>query len=203
MSVETEPSQVQLAGVFRLVGWVGFWLQIVLGTAPILVALWFLLASPDVDLFRGRLDLLGGVALVSWALLLFTTLWFLRYVLAGRRMREHALPRQRLIRVVATGLVASSVGIVLSAIVLLTEVTRILGAFLKAPQGGIPVIQPGLEGASIITAVDAVSLLGVSLVISAEILVLVLGLYLVYRVSIARAAAPAPAPPVASPATAV
>ena len=193
MSIETEPSEVQLAGAFRIVGWVGFWLQIVLGTAPIVVALWFLLASPDVNLFRGRLDLLGWVALVSWALLLFTTLWFLRYVLAGRRMREHALPRQRLIRVVATGLVASSVGIVLSAIVLLTEVTRILGAFLKAPQGGIPVIQPGLEGASIITAVDAVSLLGVSLIISAEILVLVLGLYLFYRISVARAAEPAPA----------
>ena len=193
MSVDTEPSRVKLAGAFRICGWLGFWLQIVLGTAPMVVALWFLLATPDVHLFRTPLDLLGGVALVSYALLIFTTLWFLRYVFTGRRMRLDAMPRERLTRQVATGIVASSAGIVLSAVVLLTEVTRILGAFLKAPQGGIPVIQPGLEGASIITAVDAVSLLGVSLVISAEILVLVLGLYLFYRISVARAAEPAAA----------
>jgi hypothetical protein len=62
---------------------------------------------------------------------------------------------------------------------------------LEAPQAGLPVIQTNLgEGAAFwISTIDMVSLMALSLAVAGEIVVLVLGLWLLYRASL-RAAEP-------------
>lgn len=193
MDFAKDTSGINLSRAFVGAGWIGFWAQIVLGAAPVLVATWLMMASS----FRGRLgeNLDWGVAFasISYIILIFTTFWFLRYVSVGRKMASSpdGMPRSKLAGMVRTGLVASCIGIAISGVVLLVKTANILIAFLNAPQGGLPVIQTAGEGSNWISAIDTVSLMGVALTISAEIVVVVLGFWLFLRISTAKAIAPA------------
>lgn len=180
--------KILLGDTFRLVGWIGFWVQLVLGMLPILIGLWVVTASSGTTLARS-INWAGMLATVSVVILLFTILWSLNYVRIGRRMQasEHGRSQKGLSRAVGFGVAASCVGIAISAIVLLVEATQIVIAFLQAPQGGVPVIQTSADNPYWISAVDAISLLGVSIALSAEVIVLVLGLYLLLRIATARA----------------
>lgn len=192
-----DPADLSLAKSFRRVGWVGFWVQIVIGAVPLTVGAGLFLFNRNVVLPGGRFDLVGYLAIAGLLILVFTTLWFLRYARLGKRLEQgaEAPSQRRLSRIVWTGLTASSIGILFSTIVMVVEVTYLLINFLEAPQAGLPVIQTttGDGGASWISALDMVSLMALILTVAAEIIVLVLGLWLLHRVLLrAHRAAGAP-----------
>jgi hypothetical protein len=69
-------------------------------------------------------------------------------------------------------------------VVMKIEVGHLLFYFLSAPQGGVPVFQTaGAAPASWVSAVDMLSLMALLLTLAAEIIVLVLGLWLLFRSS--------------------
>ena len=72
-----------------------------------------------------------------------------------------------------------------SMLVLLIEAASLLFYFLKAPQGGIPVIQTSGTGAvHFVSSVDMVSLVALILALFAELLVLLFSLWLLFRTSL-------------------
>lgn len=184
----TSPSGDPLGRNFRRVGWAGFWIQLLIGAVPLMIAGFLLLFDESAILPGGRFTLLAYLAVASLMVLLFTMLWFLRYTRLGRRMAEGAVHHsyRRLKRIVWTGLTASSLGIVFSAVVIMVEVGYLLFRFLEAPQAGLPVIQTttGDGAATWISAIDILSLMTLVMAMGAEIIVLVMGLWLLHRVSL-------------------
>jgi hypothetical protein len=136
---------------------------------------------------RAGLPLVEYLTVLNLLVLLFTTLWFYRYSGLGRRLLdpETRPSGPKVLRTVWIGLVASSLGAVFSMVVLILEVGQLLFYFLSAPQGGIPAIQttPVGGGASWVSTVDVASLMALLLTLTAEVVALVLGLWLLFRTS--------------------
>lgn len=178
------PSVEALARSFIRLGRIGFWTQIVLGSIPVvLIAYTFTFArSPSGP--RAGLAIVEYLTIASMLLLVFTTIWFWRYVRLGRDLAD---PVDRpspttVIGRVWTGLVASTIGVLLSLTIMLVEVAHLLFYFLATPQGGVPVFQTTTAGsASWVSAVDMLSLMALLLTLAAELVVLVFGLWLLSR----------------------
>ena len=67
-------------------------------------------------------------------------------------------------------------------LVMLIDTAHLLFYFLAAPQGGVPVFQtPSMGQTSWVSAVDMANLMALSMFIFAEIVVLILGLWLLFR----------------------
>ncbi len=167
---------------FSRVGWLGFWLQIVLGAVPVALGTWFYLLSPNVTMPGGRIPLVSLLAVCVLVILLFTTALFFYYTRVGRRLRAGTSrwTRPRLKGLVRFGLAASGISVLFSAVIMLGEITHMLLTFLEFPQGGVPVIQTTMQDSTWISALDVLSLLALALSVIAEILVLGLGLWLMY-----------------------
>ena len=178
-----------LANTFRRLGRLGFWLQVVLGSFPVILMLYIFLftGSLSVSGTRAGLPVVEYLTVLNLLVLLFTTLWFYRYPGLGRRLLdpETRPSGPKVLRNVWIGLVASSLGAVFSMVVLILEVGQLLFYFLSAPQGGIPAIQttPVGGGASWVSTVDVASLMALLLTLTAEVVALVLGLWLLFRTS--------------------
>ena len=188
-----------LAGTFRRLGRVGFWTQLLLGAFPVILMVYVFVftGSLSVPGTRAGLPVIEHLTVLNLFVLVFTTIWFFRYRRLANRIADPASrpPRASLLRTVWTGLVMSSLGAIFSMILLLLEVGQLLFYFLSAPQGGIPAIQaaPAVGSAgSWVSAVDVASLMALLLTLSAEVIALVLGLWLLARTS--RSAVDAPAP---------
>jgi hypothetical protein len=181
-----EAKAVSIGGAFRRIGWLGFWTQLVLAIVPILVFALIVGAVRGFAALRADTGLLGWFSLLSVLLLLFTTFWSWRYRSVGVRLAAGTVPFDApvLSRRVWIGIGASSLGILLSLVVVLAEVIVLLLVFLEAPQGGAPVFQT-TEGASFafITALDVLSLVALILTAAAEIVTLLLSLWLLYRIT--------------------
>ena len=173
-----------LAKSFVRLGWTGFWLQVVLGALPVVLMSYLFVFSGSLSGPRSGLPLVEFLSLVNLLVLLFTIVWFYRYPALGRQIAD---PQSRptepaVLGTVWTGLVASSLGILFSMVVMLLEVGQLLFYFLSAPQAGIPAIQTtGAASASWVSAVDLVSLMALLLMLAAEVIALVLGLWLMFR----------------------
>jgi hypothetical protein len=189
-----------LAGTFRRLGRIGFWTQVLLGAFPVILMVYVFVftGSLSVPGTRAGLRLIEHLTVLNLLVLVFTTIWFFRYRRLAPRIADPATrpSRDSLLRTVWTGLVASSLGAIFSMILLLLEVGQLLFYFLSAPQGGIPAIQaaPAVGSAgSWVSAVDVASLMALLLTLSAEVIALVLGLWLLARTSRSAVDAPAPA----------
>lgn len=183
----------RLGTAFRRSGLVGFWVQILIGAIPVGVAVLLFTTNRGPLLPGGRITVVALFSLASLAILVFTTLWFLGYARLGARLRrgEGALPSPaRLARTVWIGLAASSLGVLLSMAVMVFEVSYIFVSFLEVPQAGVPVIQTDTS-ASFISAIDILGLLTLIFTVAAEVVALVIGLWLLHRVT-ALAAHPEP-----------
>lgn len=174
------PGAEALGRRFRNIGRLGFWAQVILAIAPLLIGAGAFFMSDSVNPPGARFNVLGMLAIASLLVLVFTTFWFRRYMHIADRIGGMS-PRS-LRRTVWTGLTASSTGIALSIIVLVFEVTYMLFLFLEAPQGGVPVLQTSVEAASWVSAIHMLSVLALVLTIAAEIIALVLGLILLNHV---------------------
>ena len=181
-------ANTSLARTFTILGWAGFWFQVIFGSLPFIVMAYFFTFSRSATLSRSGIPFVGVLTAVNLLVLIFTTFWSYRYTRLARRLR---LPEGRptgayVIRTVWTGVIAGAIGMLFSMIVLLVEAGSLLFRFLKAPQGGIPVIQAsGAEAEYFVSAVDMVSLIALILTLFAELVVLMCALWLLFRASVA------------------
>jgi hypothetical protein len=195
-----------LARAFTVLGWAGFWLQVVFGSLPIIVMAYYFIFSRSGTVSRSGLPLVEYLTVVNLLLLLFTLFWSYRYTRLGRRIRT---PEQRpselsVVRTVWIGVMASTVGMLFSMFVMLIEAANLLFYFLKAPQGGIPVVQTsGAEAVHWVSSVDMVSLMALILTLFSELIVLVFSLWLLFQTTLgarefpqAAALPPTPGPEV-------
>ncbi len=175
-----------LARVFSRLGWMGFWVQVLMGSLSALLIIYMMMFS------RWRLDLRAGLLFVEYLtiagllMLAFTTFWSYRYARLAKRLADpQSRPSQpAVIRVVWTGLIASGLGILFLILVMLIETARLLFYFLATPQAGVPVFQnPGVGSTSWVSAVDMVSLLALILTMIAEMVMLAFSLWLLFRVT--------------------
>jgi hypothetical protein len=177
-----------LGRTFRRVGWLGFWAQIAVALVPIVVVATLFGAFRGFALPGARLDILGWFSLLSLLILLFTIFWSRRYIRIGRAIETaaDAPDHAALTRTVWVGMGAGAVGVLLSLIVVLAEIAYLLIVFLEAPQGGAPVFQTvDGNGPAWISAIDMLKLLTLVLTAAAEIVVLLLALWLLFRLSAA------------------
>lgn len=178
-----------LGKTFRRLGWTGFWLQVVLGTLPIILLIYVLFFCPSAAVQRRGLGIGEYMALVALLVLLFTIFWSYRYTRLGRKMADPAQrPAASLVtQVLWTGLAASLVGIFLSLLLMTFEVGRLLFVFLRAPQGGMPVIQTQTyDPATWVSAIDMAGLLAELSVLAAELLVLTFSLWLLFKLTLSE-----------------
>lgn len=173
-----------LARAFSRLGWIGFWMQIVIGAVPLVLAIYALLfGAARAAGTRSGFPLIQYLTFVSLLVLAFTAVWFYRYTrlsvrLADPSQRPTALSMQR---TVLTGVLASTLGIVFSMLVLFFEVAQLLVYFLRAPQAGVPVIQTTAGQASWVSAADILNVLALLLSMFIEVAVLVIGVWLLLR----------------------
>jgi len=173
-----------LARAFERLGSIGFWVQLSAGVLSLLLMVYVLAFNRVPSAPRAGLPLVELFTIAGLLMLAFTTFWFYRYTLLGRRMSESPSPmaRSSVIGVVWTGVVATCLGIIFSVLVMLSETARLLFYFLSMPQGGVPVIQTpaaGLTGS--VSAIDMVSLMSLVLTLAAEVIALILSLWLLFR----------------------
>jgi Protein of unknown function (DUF3611) len=178
-----------LARAFSRFGWIGFWAQVTIGAIPVVLMIYaFMFGRNTTAGTRGGLLLIEYLAAFDVMVLAFTTLWSYRYT---RLAKQIADPQRRpslsiLRRAAWTGAAASAFGILLSILVMLTEVAQLFFYFLRAPQAGIPVIQTTGGGpTSWVSAADIMSLLALNFSLLVELLVLGLSLWLLSRSTIA------------------
>jgi hypothetical protein len=182
----TKPStNSNLSDAFSRLGWIGFWLQIAIGSIPIALLIYaFLFGGGDGIGTRSRFGLIQYLEIGSLFVLAFTTLWFFRYTQLAHRIAEVDLSPslQSLHRTAWIGVAASALGIVFSAVVMMFEASQLLLYFLRAPQAGVPVVQTTSGGpASWVSAGDVLSLMGLIVTMLVEVVVLVLSLWLLSR----------------------
>src|SRR5262245_18146624 len=173
-----------LARSFERLGWIGFWVQLVAWVLSALLMIYVLAFNRIPTAPRAGLPLVEVFTIAGLVMLAFTTFWFYRYTLLGRRMTESPSPlaRSSVIGVVWTGVVATCLGIIFSVLVMLSETARLLFYFLSMPQAGVPVIQtPATSLTNWVSAVDMVSLLTLVLTLAVEVVALILGLWLLFR----------------------
>ncbi|HMQ13832.1 MAG TPA: DUF3611 family protein [Candidatus Competibacter phosphatis] len=186
-----------LAKTFSRLGRIGFWVQIVVGSFPFLLMGYTFIFTRSPSGPRAGLALVEYLTLASLLILIFTIIWFHRHTRLAKKIADPQAcpPVSSVIRAVWTGLIASSIGLLFSMLVMMIETGHLLFYFLAAPQGGVPVFQtPGAGPASWVSAVDMVSLMALSLFVFAELVALILSLWLLFRtMQVSAEFPPAPA----------
>ena len=129
------------------------------------------------------------LAIISLLMLAFTTLWSYGYTRLAKKIADpKSLPPSVAQRAAWTGVVASTVSILFSILVILFEVAQLFFYFLRAPQAGIPVVQTTAGGpTSWVSASDVMSLLGLNVSLLVELFVLAFSLWLLFRSMVATA----------------
>lgn len=175
-----------LARQFSRLGWIGFWIQLVLIAVPILLLIYVMFFSgPDSAQSKG-IDLSNYLSYGGLMVMLFTTLWFYRYTRLASRITDPDL-RPSLSSVTRTlwvGLWASFLGIIFSMLLLLSAVARLLFVLMTMPQTGIPIAAiSGADPTRTLSAIDALSLTSLLMMLTAELIVLAFTLWLLFQVS--------------------
>lgn len=174
----------KIAKAFSRLGWIGVCFQLVMMVLPLFMLGYVIYGK--VTGTRQLFDLTEYLAIIGLAILAFTTFWSFYYTRLAAKIRD---PEQRpspdsLESKLWIGLWASCIGIGFSLINLFIEASWLLMLFLKAPQGGVPIIRTELDNrADWVSAIDAVSLLAEVSTLAGEFLLLGLTLCLLFRVT--------------------
>lgn len=185
-----------LAGSFSWLGWTGFWLQVVFGSFSIIMMIYYLAFSRAETQERSGFRFIEYLTIANLVMLGFTILWSYRYTRLAKRIQDpEKRPTEAYITgTVWTGVVASALGMLFSMTVMLIEAANLLFYFLKAPQGGMPVIQTqGSQAVYWVSSVDMVSLVSLVLILFAELIVLIFSLWLLFRSNTGSPEFPQPA----------
>ena len=174
-----------MAKHFSRIGWFGFWLQLAMLLIPILLLIYVLLIGSPESAQRKGIDLSSYLSYGSLLVLLFTTFWFYRYTRLAAKIPDPQLrPTQASVeKTIWTGLGAIFLGISFSMILMTNAVGRFLFVLLATPQTGVPFSQTGGDPAMTLSAIDAVALMSLLFSLSAELIVLALSMWLLFRVT--------------------
>jgi hypothetical protein len=178
----------RLARAFSRLGWIGIWLQLAIGSIPVALLIYAFLFGGDQSVgTRGRFALVEYLTAGSLLVLAFTTIWSYRYTRLANQIADPGRPpsARSIQRIAWIGVAASTLGIVFSALVMMFEVTQLLLYFLRAPQAGVPVVQTTSGGpASWVSAGDILSLMGLIVTMSVEVVILALSLWLLFLATV-------------------
>jgi hypothetical protein len=180
-----DESHVQrIARAFSRLGWIGFWVQAVLAILPAAMIAYALMGK--IAGTRVSLGFFEYLAIIGLSILAFTTFWSYRYTRLAARIADLAKRPAwtNVVRTLWTGLWAGCAGIAVSILLMVVEVVRLLILFLKAPQGGVPVMRTEIDGRTEwVSAMDVVTLLAELCTLVGELVILGFTLYLLFAVS--------------------
>lgn len=180
----------KIAKHFSRLGRIGFWLQLVLLSLPVMLLVYVLFINNSESINSKGIDLGAYLSYGSLLLMIFTTFWFYRYMkLAERILKPELRPSQNSVtKTVWIGLWASAAGVFFSMILMISTVGRFLFVLLTTPQTGVPIATAGGDPGSTLSAIDAISLSTLLLSLSAELTVLFFSIWLLFKVTMAPAA---------------
>jgi len=118
--------------------------------------------------------------------LAFTTFWFFRYTRVSKRIADGALdaPLSSVERTLWVGVWASCLGVVFSIVLMFSAIGRLLFVLLATPQTGLQIAPAlGQDPVQSLSAIDAMSLTALLVILVAELMVLALSLWLLFRTS--------------------
>lgn len=175
----------KLAKHFLRLGWIGFWVQLVLLTLPVFLLFYVLFIKSSETILSKGIDLSAYLSNGSLLVMLFTTFWFYRYTkLAPKIVAPELRPSQNSVaKTIWVGLWASVVGVFFSMMLMVSAVTRLLFVLLATPQTGIPIATTGSSPGHTLSAIDAVSLTSLLFTLSAELTVLLFSIWLLFKVT--------------------
>ncbi len=175
---------ISLGRLFFRLGWLGFWIQAVLLSVPIMLLFYVLFVSSPESAQRKGIDLGDYLSYGSLVVMAFTTYWFFRYTRLAKKIPEpeSCPPKSSVAKTIWIGVWASSLGIGFSMILMFGAVLRLLTILLATPQTGIPIAAAGGDPAIALTAFDGISLTTLVLILSAELIVLAFSLWLLFHV---------------------
>jgi hypothetical protein len=170
-----------LSATFLRLGWIGFWVQVVLGAIPLTLTIYAFIFGRSGT--RSGLPLIEYLTITGLLILIFTTIWSFRYTRLAKKLADpqRRVTQDEVRRTTWIGVLGGTLGLVFSMLVMLAEVTQLLFYFLRAPQAGVPVIQTGGATSSWVSAVDIMSLLALIVIMFGELVVLMFSLWLLFR----------------------
>jgi formate hydrogenlyase subunit 3/multisubunit Na+/H+ antiporter MnhD subunit len=191
------PSLGQIAHSFKWLGWLGIWLQALLGFIPILVVLM------NVFFGSGQRYQLGlsfnlWLAIIALLVLLFSIYWCYRYTRIGSTLTD---PQRRpskneVYRVLKTGLVTNLAILVLGVLIALLRVSALTFKMLAVPQGATVLapspmnpMTPGaatLTPGALITPSNMIAIQSMIHGIAAGLVGLIIALILIFLVGLYR-----------------
>jgi hypothetical protein len=180
----SETTAEKIAKAFARLGWIGVCFQLLLMILPLFMLGYVIYGK--VTGTRQLFDFTEYLAIIGLVIMAFTTFWSFYYTrLASKICDPQQRPSQQsLVGKLWIGLWASSLGIAVSLLTLFIEASWLLMLFLKAPQGGVPIIRTELDNrADWVSAIDAVSLLAEVSTLAGEFLLLGLTLWLLFRIT--------------------
>ncbi len=170
----------KLASAFRRWGWIGFWMQIILGLIPIMILGFALLfrnlpnseASGNSMLFI----ILSSICLLT---LLFTLFWCFRYTQLSKKLNRTEKPPAKadVVRCLWIGLVANVIGMAFAVTVGMGQVgTLIFKMLFLSPTSAI------YNPRSLIVPFDIIAMQAMINTIAAELIGIAITLWLLRRV---------------------
>jgi hypothetical protein len=183
-SESTSLTPQQIAYSLRWLGWVGFWLQALLGFIPILVVVANVLSRPGQQQTGGL-----WLAILCLIILLFSTYWCFRYTRLANQLESRDLrpAKSQVIRDLKLGLLANIGTMVLAVLIALSRVGALTFKMLTLPQGAT-VIAPNQIGTTVaapgalITPSNMIAIQAMINVIAAGLVGVIVALLLLYQV---------------------
>lgn len=181
-----QPSNPEsLARQFSRLGWIGFWIQLALISIPILLLAYVVFSSSPESAQRRGIDLSHYLSYGSLLVMVFTTFWFFRYTRLAKRIADpdSCPPQSSVMQTLWIGLWASCLGIFFSMLLMMSAVGRLLFVLMATPQTGMPIAAIGDNPEKTLSAINGVSLASLLVIVFAELIVLALTLWLLFRVT--------------------
>ncbi len=183
----SNPTPQEVASSFRWIGWIGFWLQALLGFIPIFVVIANGLFRPGIQR-TGASSFSFFLAIACAIALLFSTYWTFRYTQMGNKLEIPDLrpAKSEVKRDLKIGLI-TNLGIMIAAVIIaLLRVGELTFKMLSVPQGST-VIAPGQLGTTInpgalITPSNMIAIQAMVNGIAAGLVGTIVALLLLYRV---------------------
>ncbi|AFZ35216.1 hypothetical protein Sta7437_1653 [Stanieria cyanosphaera PCC 7437] len=135
------PTPQQIASSLRRLGWIGFWLQALLGFIPLLVTI-------TTILFRTRQQQLRVFSFGLWfaiaclAILIFSIYWCFRYTQLANKLESRELrpTKSKVFRDLKLGLVANLGIMTIAVLIALMRVGELTFKMLILPQGSTVIV---------------------------------------------------------------
>lgn len=174
----------RIARAFVRCGWICFWMQSVLLILPV-TALIYLMWTVGIRA-TVAVRLVNYVALAGLLIMVFTAFWSYRYTRLGTQIAasDRQPPWSSVAKTLWIGLSAALAGMCISLVLLIIDVGGLLLLLMKAPQGGVPVIQTSADDrTSWVSTINVVSLLAELCTVVGEVGLLGVSLWLLFRLT--------------------